>query len=30
MMNDDNLYRRAQQQTTPSCTKINNILRGHA
>jgi hypothetical protein len=28
MMNDQTLYRQAQQQTTPSCTKLNNFIRG--
>jgi hypothetical protein len=30
MMNDDKLYRQAQQQTTASCTKLNDFIRGHA
>jgi DnaJ family protein B protein 12 len=29
MMNDQNLYRQAQQQTTPSCTKLNDLIRGY-
>jgi len=27
MMNDDNLYRQARQQTTPSCDKLNDFIR---
>lgn len=30
MMNDNALYRQAQQQTTPSCTKLNNFLHSYA
>jgi hypothetical protein len=30
MMNDDKLYRQAQQQTTPSCSKLNDFIRGYA
>ncbi|CAF2806970.1 unnamed protein product [Rotaria sp. Silwood2] len=30
MMNDNNLYRQAHQQTTPSCTKLNNFVRDYA
>lgn len=29
MMNDDNLYRQAQKQTTPSCTRLNDFIRGY-
>ncbi|CAF0840826.1 unnamed protein product [Rotaria sordida] len=29
MMNDNNLYRQAQQQKTPSCTKFNNFVRSY-
>jgi len=29
MMNDQNLYHQAQQQTTPSCTKLNDIIRAY-
>jgi hypothetical protein len=28
MMNDNSLYRQAQQLTTPSCTKLNKLIRG--
>ena len=31
MMNDNELYREAQRQGTPSCTKLNNFVqRGRA
>ena len=31
MMNDNDLYRQAQRQGTPSCTKLNDFVqRGHA
>jgi len=30
MMNDDNLYRQARQQTTPSCDKLNDFIRSYA
>jgi len=31
MMNDNELYRQAQKQGTPSCTKLNDFVqRGHA
>jgi DnaJ family protein B protein 12 len=30
MMNDNQLYRQAQQQKTPSCTKLNDLIRGYA
>ncbi|CAF3659782.1 unnamed protein product [Rotaria socialis] len=30
MMSDNNLYRQAQKQTTPSCTKLNNFLNSYA
>ena len=30
MMNDKSLYRQAQQQPTPSCTKLNSFIRGYA
>jgi predicted DNA-binding protein (UPF0278 family) len=30
MMNDANLYRQAQQQTTASCTKLNDLIRGYS
>ncbi|CAF4920288.1 unnamed protein product [Rotaria sp. Silwood1] len=30
MMSDNNLYRQAHQQATPSCTKLNNFVRGYA
>ena len=29
MMNDQNLYRQAQQHTTPSCTKLNDLIRNY-
>jgi predicted DNA-binding protein (UPF0278 family) len=29
MMNDENLYRQAQQHTTPSCTKLNDLIRSY-
>jgi hypothetical protein len=29
MMNDDHLYRQAQQQTTPSCNKLNDFIRSY-
>ncbi len=30
MMNDNNLYRQAQQHATPSCTKLNDLIRSYA
>ena len=30
MMNDNNMYRQAQQLTTPSCTKLSQFARAYA
>ena len=30
MMNNMKMYRQAEQQSTPSCTKLNNFVRGYA
>jgi len=29
MMNDENLYRQATKQATPSCTRLNEFIRGY-